>query len=119
MAGTELNEALASLGAVDAQLDTLEAVLRTAEQVSESEAKARIDVIAPLLGEWFGRLSRHDSLRSAEIAVTTSRAGGSSKNSYTYLCDQRRRVADVVGPDALRWLPECASCGRALHALRR
>lgn len=83
VAGTELNEALASLGAVDAQLDTLEAVLRTAEQVSESEAKARIDVIAPLLGEWFGRLSRHDSLRSAEIAVTTSRAGGSSKNSYT------------------------------------
>lgn len=82
VAGTQLSEALTSLGAVDTQLSTLDAVLQAAERVSECEARARIETVVPLLGEWFGRLSQHDSLRAAGISVTTTHKGG-SKNSYS------------------------------------
>jgi len=80
----DVSAAVAGADAVDSEVETLQAVVQAAEQVSESEAQARIDAVEPRLNEWFGRLSRHDSLRGAKVSVTTTRGGG-SKNSYTIL----------------------------------
>jgi len=96
--GPELAAAHAGVQSVQSSSETLSVVNEAAEVVSAAEARDRLEALAPRLSVWFERLSAHDALRGAGIAVKTGRAGGVSRNKYQIRATGPRGWQVAAGP---------------------
>lgn len=80
--GEALERALAALGTVGSTIETVAGAAEIAAIVSSEEAKTCVERIEPRLNTWFGRLSRHDQLRSARVTTDSRRDAGGIRNTY-------------------------------------
>ena len=95
LSDTTLAVAAAGIAAAKRIENTLHMLAEVGGGISESEATKITKSLSKPISEWFGRISRHDHLKTAVVATNVTKAGGIVRNHYEI------RAADVSGTNTV------------------
>ena len=91
LSDTSLAEAAAGIAAARRIEATVQTLAEVVGVISETEANKITESISGPMGEWFGRISRHDVLKAAVVTTNVRHTAGIIRNNYEI------RATDATG----------------------